>query len=743
MQWNAQLLRVRCWKAIGHCCARVFLLVLLLSGRPATADLPETLTWDHVYGASRLTIHDPAPTDFRWINDSLYVRGAACELETVRADTGQVRPLYDAEILRRRLEAAGVDPQEAERISDGGWKRISVRQQIIVARSKDRLIRADLDGTRVSFAGRLPGKTELHTLSPTGSACAFVSGNELWSADFDSGSVRQLTTGAGPDIRNGKADWVYFEEVYLRKWKAFRFSPNGQFLLFQQFDDTHVPTFQITDHSGVRQHTETQHFPKAGERNPDVRLGVVSVYGGVVTWIPAPEWLGEHLIVYFDWYPDSRHIYWYAQNRTQTWLDIIRSNPVDGASVRVLHDSSEAWVDNPGRLTFLNDGSFLFFSEQSGWKHLYRSGADDRHVRPVTSGDWEVRRLHVVNEPGGFAIVTGTRDSHIAENVYRVSLNDNSVTRLSPEAGHHKPSVNPSGNRIVDSWSTHVTRTSVVLRNAEGNRIREIHSARPVEEQKVYRFGNVSIRRIPMADGEFTDALFLFPPEFDSKQRHPVWLLSYGGPHFPKVRDAWQARLDDHLLANLGIVVIHIDPWTASGRGGRSAWKAWHRLGVEETRDIVAICDWLADQSWADADRIGLSGHSYGGFLTAYAMTHCDCLCAGIAGAPVTDWANYDTIYTERYMGTPQENRQRYRQSSAVAAASRLHGRLLLVHGLMDNNVHPTNTLQLADALQKAGRSFELMLYPRARHTIRNTHYSKLRFNFIVESLGMPEHCRP
>ena len=242
---------------------------------------------------------------------------------------------------------------------------------------------------------------------------------------------------------------------------------------------------------------------------------------------------------------------------------------------------------------------------------------------------------------------------------------------------------------------------------------------------------------MPLADGAHTAAIVVYPPDFNALLSHPIWIRIYGGPRSPTVSDTWHASLADHLLASHGIIVIRFDPRTAGGHGAIGAWKAHGQLGVEETRDVESLCKWLAAQVWADQSRIGMSGHSYGGFLTSYVMTHSDCLTAGIAGSAVTDWANYDTIYTERYMGTPQENPKGYRKSSVVASAADLHGRLLLVHGLQDDNVHPANTFQLIRALQNANKTFHLMVYPSARHGIHNQHFQRLKYNFILESLGI------
>ena len=415
----------------------------------------------------------------------------------------------------------------------------------------------------------------------------------------------------------------------------------------------------------------------------------------------------------------------------------------DGTTRKLLRDETKAWVDNPLDLKFLACGDFLFFSERSGWRHLYRVSPNGAQIEAVTHGEWEVRELHAVGSDESDVVVSGTKDSHIAENVYRISLkNPDDILRLTPEDATHVASVSENGSYSVDSFSSYDQPARVVVRNSGGSVLRILSEPVFVPRDK-YAFGAVELRDLPMADGSTTKAIAVFPPDFDSAKRYPVWLRTYGGPHYPQVKNSWGNRLPDHLLANLGIVVITWDPRTASGYGAKSAWPAYRQLGVEETRDLEAVCDWLHGQSWVDAKRIGLSGHSYGGYFTAYAMTHSDRICAGIAGAPVTDWANYDTIYTERFMSTPQLNDDGYRKSSVVAAAAKLNGRLLILHGLRDDNVHPENSIQLVNALQKSERQFDMMFYPTSRHGIYGSHYNRLCFNFIVDAMGIPEARQP
>ena len=719
-------------------------------------DSREPITWDHVYGVDRISFADSKGPSITWISDSKYITQTATGWTLVNASTGEESRWYDKLQLASGLRTIeGITEAHALQMSEGAWRHLLHERQLAFFEHNGQWIRISLDGTEIATVAGIPQNAELASVNPTGTAIAFVSDNDLWVADFSTRKVVRLTTDGSNVIRNGKADWVYFEEVYHRKWNAFKWSPDGGSLLFQQFNDTNVPLFQVIDHTSIQQKVEAEHFPKAGEPNPDVRLGIIQIERAIaanqppgITWVDMSPLAESELngagsiITNIQWSPDSSSVYWYAQDRTQTRLDVVRSSVADGKSNRIWTDKTQAWVDNPGDVTFLKDGSFLIFSERSGWKHLYRIAEDGASLTVVTSGEWEVRSLLAVSEDESFAVVSATRDSHIAENVYRINLRQHGdIVRLTPDDGHHTAKVSTYGSFFVDAWSNLHQATSVDLRNHEATLIRQLQAADQPPFDK-YRFGEVQLREVPMADGTTTSAVFVLPPNFDTGTRYPVWLMTYGGPHHPGVKDSFSMRLMEQLLANQEIVVIRFDPRSASGYGAKSAWLAYRKLGSEETRDLVSVCDWLATQTWVDSSRIGMNGHSYGGYFTSYAMTHCDKLCAGIAGAPVTDWANYDTIYTERFMSTPADNPDGYKSASVTEAAANLHGRLLVLHGLMDDNVHPANTIQLVHKLQKANKQFEVMFYPTSRHGIRGTHYDKLLYNFIVDSLGKPESRR-
>jgi dipeptidyl-peptidase 4 len=294
----------------------------------------------------------------------------------------------------------------------------------------------------------------------------------------------------------------------------------------------------------------------------------------------------------------------------------------------------------------------------------------------------------------------------------------------------------PSGKHFIDTWSTYDTPPQIALCRNDGTFVRVVAPGAGNKVKDQYDLGKDELVQIPMPDGLVLPARVVLPPDFDAKLRYPVWFMTYAGPHKPTLRDAWSGGgVRDQMLTTMGFIVFRFDPRSASGMGAASAWTAYRQLGVQELKDIEAAIAWLCTTYPADAKRIGMSGHSYGGYITAYALTHSKLFAAGIAGSPVTQWENYDTIYTERYMGAPKDNPKGYEASSVVKAAKNLHGKLLIAHGMMDDNVHVQNAMELIDALQQADRDFEMMIYPRARHGLFTKHYQRLQIDFMKRAL--------
>jgi dipeptidyl-peptidase-4 len=326
----------------------------------------------------------------------------------------------------------------------------------------------------------------------------------------------------------------------------------------------------------------------------------------------------------------------------------------------------------------------------------------------------------------------------MSTDVYRVKSGA-PVERLTQSPGTHTANASPDGKLFLSSRSNIRTPDRAGLYDSDGKLVRTTDS-NPAHEMKRFKFGPHERFQIKARDGYLLEAELILPPNMEPGKKYPVWFTTYGGPHAPRVSDGWGGgRMQDHTMAQQGLVIFHMDPRSASGKGAVSTWTAYKHLGVQETRDIEDAINWLKKKPYVDGSRIGMYGHSYGGYITAYAMTHTDLFAAGIAGAPVTDWRDYDSIYTERYMGLPQDNIDGYNASSVVRAAGKLHGRLLILHGAIDDNVSLRNTMRLVQALQLANKDFELMIYPSSRHGIFGQHYTRIQNDFIRRTLLAPK----
>ncbi|MBN1852740.1 MAG: DPP IV N-terminal domain-containing protein [Pirellulales bacterium] len=698
------------------------------------------ITFETLYGQRPPQLGGHPAGGFRWLDDGQHFEQTKeGRVWKVHAETGRCEEVsLNVDAIAQAIgKLPGIESKEAKRLAQGiRHQRLNKDRTAALFTQHSDLYLATLDGKTAVRLTDATGTEELATFSPDGRYVAFVRDYDLYVVDTTTQKERRLTHGGTTTIRNGKADWVYFEEIYLRRWDAFWWSPDSSRIAFQQFDDSGVDSFVVPDNLNPEQRLETDRYPLAGRPNPRVRLGIVHAAGGDIQWADLDGYSPDAtLITHFAWMPDSKSAFVYVQDRAQRWLDVVRLDTDTGKMTPLLRDTTEAWVDNPGDPQVLKDGSFLLPSERDGWKHLYHFDKNGQLIRQVTQGAWEVRQVEAVREEEGWIYFSGTCDSPIAENFYRVQIDGSQFTRLTHQPGNHRGTLSPKGELFVDTWSDHKTPTQVQLRRFDGQTVRVLDT-NPIPALDEYCFGHFELVRIKNRDGFILEGSLIKPPDFDSARKYPVWLLTYGGPHAPTLVDSWQGgRTYEQMLANMGILVFRVDPGPASGKGAKSNWKAYRQLGVQELRDLEDALDWLAEKPFVDTERIGMSGHSYGGFLTAFALTHSDRFAAGIAGAPVTDWRNYDTIYTERYMDTPQNNPEGYKNTSVVSAAKDLHGRLLLIHGGIDDNVHLANTTQLARTLQQADKRFEMMVYPANRHGISGKHYQRLMVDFIRRTI--------
>ncbi len=693
-------------------------------------------------------LHCGTPVGLQWLSETHYLwpksdlKTRSTEWLRVEAATGKATPFFDAPKMEAALaQIPGISTDEAKRLArQRSYTMNEKRTAVLLAIASDLYVYSFGAATaqRITFS---PEAEEEATFSPDGAFVAFVRGNDLYAVDVATQRERRITTDGSEEILNGKLDWVYEEEIYGRGCRrAYWWSPNSSRLAFLRLDERGVPKYTLVDDIPTRPSVETWPYPKAGDPNPKIALAIARLAGGAPTPVDTSKYsLTDFLIVDVAWAPGSDKLVFQVQDREQTWLDLDVAT-LDGKTTTLFRETTEAWVDNHGSPRWLKDGSFLWLSERTGFKHVYHYKPDGTLLGAVTSGEWEARTLHGVDETAGYVYFSGTERSILGSDAYRVKLDGTGRERVTEAPGTHQVSFSPAFTQFVDARSDVLTPTQVRLHRADGSEVRVI------DENKVaalaqYRLARPEFHQVKTKDGFVMEALLLKPPDFDPSKKYPVFQQTYAGPHAPSVRNAWggTSGLFLHLLAQRGVLVWICDNRSASGKGARSSWASYKRFGETELADIEDGLAWLKSQPWVDATRIGINGWSFGGFMVSYALTHSKSFAMGIAGGSVTDWRNYDSIYTERYMRTPQNNPEGYARTAPRAAAKDLHGQLLLIHGALDDNVHPQNTMQLAYELGRAGKPFRMLVYPKSQHGVVDPllakHMRAAMLAFIEETL--------
>ena len=598
---------------------------------------------------------------------------------------------------------------------------------------------------------RRRGAAGMSLTSPDGRYTAYVKNNNLYLKDSQGSDDKQLTKDGSTTILNGILDWVYDEEVYGRGSRyAVRWSPDSKHLAFLRLDESGVKKYRLQDHTKrVQETTEDWDYPLPGDPNPTAKLGLASVEGGgePVFLDTRPFVADDLLIVRFAFTPDSKRIFYQLQNRIQSQLELRSADAVTGSDSRTLiAEKSPQWIDVTDDPTWLADGTFLWTSDRDGFKHLYRYKQDGTLIAQVTKGAYDMKGVTRLDEEKGVVYFNGNGVDVSGSHLYRAWLDGKTPpVCLTQGMGTHSVSFSPTEEFFFDTYSTAENPGMVRLCDGKtGAVLKTVIKYNPPRAGEQYKLGTGKFVTIKARDGYVLEGTLLLPPGYDPKKRYPVYMPVYAGPSAPTARNSYSAvngSVRDQFLAQSGIIVFKCDNRTANPRGTAAQKCSYKQLGVRELQDIEDALKSLVAQGYADKDRLAIEGWSYGGFMTAYALTHSKMFKCGIAGAPPTDWQFYDTIYTERYMSTPQLNPEGYKAASCLEGAENLHGKLLLVHGMMDDNVHLQNSVQLIDRLQKAGKDFEMMFYPSptSRHGIGNPqqsqHSRRLMLSFLLKNL--------
>lgn len=698
---------------------RTLLFLIIALAAPA-----QELTLEAIFGPHGLA--GPAPQQLRWSPDGTvltYILEEAGSRErnlwAVDADTGGrqilVSHLQLSSLAPALREATG-DERERERrrryaIASYLW---SPDSRSLLFTSAGSLLLYNLE--RSESLELTPGLTGVKhpKFSPDGKSVSFVYEYDLWLSSVADGGSRRLTTGGTADLLHGDLDWVYPEEFGVRS--GYSWSPDSERIAFLETDQSGVPTYPMTTLTGNESTVDLQRYPKAGDPNPKVRLGVVEVRAGA----PEPEWLefnGEYL-PRFSWAGDSRLIV-QTLDRAQRNL---RLESIDALSYKrdtLMTERDRDWINVHDDLRVLDGGSqFLWSSERSGLRHLYLYSGGGKLVRRLTEGDWEVSSVRGIDKEAGIVYFTANRDNPIGSDLYAVQLKGGPVRRVTSGIGTHAVVMNPSATHYVDARSTMEHPGDVVVRSPGGGLSRVIHEAQSIDG---YELAEPELGTISSEDGAVIRTLLLKPKRLERAKKYPLLIYVYGGPHAPTIRDSWdtRGRYQFHQrLAQQGFVVAYVDDRASSRLGHQYEVALSRDYGPTALADQLTAVERFKQLPFVDPDRVGIWGWSGGGLASSFALTHSDVFRAGIAVAPVTDWRLYDSIYTERYMGLPSDEPEAYGKTSAIEAAANLHGRLMLIHGTADDNVHPQNTFRMVDALIDASKPYELQLYPGQTHGI-------------------------
>jgi dipeptidyl-peptidase-4 len=562
-------------------------------------------------------------------------------------------------------------------------------------------------------------------LSPNGSLFAFERGGDLYVYDSDAERERRLTTTGSETVWNGVFDWVYEEEFGLTQ--GWNWSPDGRRIAYWQTRVADVPTIQITDWEGQYPSWTVMPYPKVGQPNSDMRIGVVDVASGETRWMDVGI-ADEHYIPRIYWTSDPNTLAVVTLNRLQNHMQLLFFDVRSGERHFVMEERSDAWVDvfdfYPPLLHYFYfpEGvrEFFWIGDQDGYNHLYRYSYDGELVNQVTTGDWVVTRVEGIDPESRTIYYTGTEESPLERHLYAIGFDGRGKRRLTPEAGNHFIDMSPSAEYYVDTWSSASRPRQVELWSTEGSgsRVATLEAnAQVLEFVRARAYSPTELFRFTTSDGVELDGSLVKPPDFDPSRRHPVVLSVYGGAGSQDVYNEWADNGWHQYLAQQGYVVVALNN-RGSGNYGRDFMEIVYReLGKWEANDFAEAARWLATQPWVDGERIAIIGTSYGGYMAITALLrHPGVFRLGIANSPVTDWRLYDTIWTERYLGLLDGNEAGYEASSVLGKVEALEDQLLLIHSGMDENVHPQNTMQLLTALASAGKDADLRFFPPGAH---------------------------
>lgn len=587
------------------------------------------------------------------------------------------------------------------------------------------------------------GKQQLASFSPTRNQVAYVYENKMHIINFDKNYAEweKVSFGKGEEDKYiaGALDWVYEEEFSFDK--GFEWSPNGDYIAYYQFNESEVPLFSMDMFGKALYPSEYEFkYPKAGEKNSEVSIHIYNLKTQKSTAVNITD--DYEYIPRIKWTPDNKLVV-FSMNRLQNELKLWKTNPSDGKVNLLYTETAPAYLEVHDNLRFLADGSFIWTSEKDGYNHIYLMDKNGKQKKQLTKGAWDVTQFYGIDEESGYAYYQSAEEHPTQRQVYRIKLNGKGKKALTPQEGWNTADFSEGFKYLIQTHSSVNAPTQQTLLNADGNEVRTItDNTRVTQVLDQYILSNKEFFDFKTPEGVSLNGWMVKPTDFDENKEYPVLMFVYGGPGAQTVKNQYDAfnHFYYQTLADQGYIIVSVDNRGTGARGRDFRTVTYKQLGKYEVEDQIAAAKYLGGLSYVNADRIGIWGWSYGGYMSSLCITKgADVFKMAIAVAPVTNWRFYDSIYTERYMQTPQENGNGYDDNSPINHVDKLEGAYLLVHGTADDNVHFQNTTRMISALVDADKQFDLFVYPDKNHGISggNTRYhlyTKMT-NFIKENL--------
>jgi len=727
---------------------RILLLIIIFGWfiQPVNGQEKQPITFEHIFDN---TFSQEGIQNVNWMKDGQYYTAVVqtqSDIELRKYDllTGD----YEVLIATTKLDAP--DRSKPLYIQDYQFSADETKlllktdvEQIWRRSTRENYYVHDLETGETQKLTSSQEKQQYAQLSPTGDKAAYVQENNLFLVNLESGEETQITDdGEFNKVINGAADWVYEEEFGFAK--AWYWSPDGSKIAFYRFDEERVKEFFMTEWGSLYPGLTRFKYPKAGEQNSIVKIAVYDLESGSTTWMDIGEETDQY-IPRINWTTDSEVLSIRRMNRLQNRQDLMLADVNTGETEIIKTETSDAWVDINDDLTFLNNGEqFIYVSEESGYNHIYLYDMDGTLVRQITQGDWEVTNYIGYNEANDRIYYISTEESPLERHFYSIGIDGKDKRKMSDGDGWNSINMSKDYKYYIKTYSGPSTPSVYTLHESNGKQVRILEDNETLAQRiDEYRVPPKEFMTIPLPQAEL-NAYMMKPHDFDPSQKYPVLFYVYGGPGSQTVTQQFsdgQRPMWHRYLTEQGYIVVSVDNRGTGARGRDFEKQLYKKLGQYEVEDQIAAAEYLIDQyDFIDSDRVGIWGWSYGGYMSSLALARgSDIFSTAIAVAPVTNWRYYDTIYTERFMQTPQMNPEGYDKGSPITYADQIKGNYLLVHGTADDNVHFQNTVEMVSKLIEEDVAFETMYYPDRNHGIyggnARKHLYEMMNRFILENL--------